>query len=147
MNTATKLINAMQLLSEQSACLSLIKQLLVAAHNVSHAQQILYLLVQNNIDKLNNTFVFLFKSWTRSILEKKTLNAAHELAVYIGLFSKFLLGFELGERAENIEIVVTSYEIAANFFLIQNLYKIGQPLNIIWGILTANAFEVTSPRI
>jgi len=73
MNTATKLINAMQLLSEQSACLSLIKQLLVAAHHVSHERHFLYLLVQNNIDKLNNTFVFLFKSWTRSLLEKKLL--------------------------------------------------------------------------
>jgi CHAT domain-containing protein len=117
MNTATKLINAMQLSSEQSACLSLIKQLLVAAHHVNHERQFLYFLVQNNIDKLNNTFVFLFKSWTSSILEKITLNAAHELAVDIVLFSNFLFGFELGERAENIEIVVTSYEIAAKIFL------------------------------
>jgi hypothetical protein len=29
-------------------------------------------------------------------IRKKTLNAAHELAVDIGIFSNFLFGFELG---------------------------------------------------
>ncbi|MEG3973147.1 CHAT domain-containing protein [Microcoleus sp. herbarium8] len=116
MNIATRLINAMQLSSEQSACLSLIKQVLVAAHHVSDERQFLYLLLQNNIDKLNHTFVSLLKSWTSSILQKITLNAAHELAADIGLFSNFLFGFELGVRAENIEIVITGYEIAAKVF-------------------------------
>ncbi|WP_341731816.1 CHAT domain-containing protein [Microcoleus sp. EPA2] len=116
MNIATRLINAMQLSSEQSASLSLIKQVLVAAHHVSDERQFLYLLLQNNIDKLNHTFVSLLKSWTSSILQKITLNAAHELAADIGLFSNFLFGFELGVRAENIEIVITGYEIAAKIF-------------------------------
>jgi CHAT domain-containing protein len=116
MNIATRLINAMQLSSEQSVCLSLIKQVLVAAHHVSHERQFLYLLLRNNVDKLNNTFVSLLKSWTSSILQKITLNAAHELAVDIELFSNFLFGFELGDRAENIEIVMTGYEIAAKIF-------------------------------
>ncbi|TAG60647.1 MAG: CHAT domain-containing protein [Oscillatoriales cyanobacterium] len=116
MNIATRLINAMQLSSEQSACLSLIKQVLVAAHHVSHERQFLYLLLRNNVDKLNNTFVSLLKSWTSSILQKITLNAAHELAVDIELFSNLLFGFELGDRAENIEIVITGYEIASEVF-------------------------------
>jgi CHAT domain-containing protein len=116
MNIATRLINAMQLSSEQSACLSLIKQVLVAAHHVSDERQFLYLLLQNNTDKLNHSFVSLLKSWTSSILQKITLNAAHELAADFVIFSNFLLGFELGERAENIEIVITGYEIAAKVF-------------------------------
>lgn len=116
MNIATRLINTMQLSSEQSACLSLIKQVLVAVHHVSDEQQFLYLLLQNNIDKLNHTFVSLLKSWTSSILQKITLDAAHELAADFVIFSNFLLGFELGERAENIEIVITGYEIAAKVF-------------------------------
>lgn len=116
MNIATRLINTMQLSSEQSACLSLIKQVLVAAHHVSDEQQFLYLLLQNNIDKLNQTFVSLLKSWASSILQKITLDAAHELAANFVIFSNLLLEFELGERAKNIEIVITGYEIAAKVF-------------------------------
>ena len=96
----------MQLSSEQSACLSLIHQVLVAAHNVSRDRQFFYLLLQNNIDKLNNRFASLLKTWAVSILQKITPNEAHDLAADIVLFSNFLFEFQLGERAENIEVVM-----------------------------------------
>lgn len=116
MNTATNLINLMQALAEQSACLTLIEQILFAVRHTGHNQQTLYLLLRDNLDKLNNNFVISLKLWTNSISQKLDFNA-HELAEDILLFSNFLVGFPLGVRAENMEIVIAGYQIAAKLFL------------------------------
>jgi CHAT domain-containing protein len=106
----------MQYLSEKSAYLALIKEVLLSVRYISPPQQVLYLLLQNNIDKLNNSFVILLELWTNSILQKLDFNTAHELAEDILLFSNFLVGFPLGVRAENIEIVIAGYQIASEIF-------------------------------
>ena len=75
MNTATNLINLMQALAEQSACLTLIEQILFVVRHTGHNQQALYLLLRDNLDKLNNNFVISLKLWTNSISQKLDFNA------------------------------------------------------------------------
>ena len=54
----------MQDFSEQSAYLALIQEVLLSVRYLSPPQQLLYLLLQNNIDKLNNSFVISLELWT-----------------------------------------------------------------------------------
>ena len=114
--TATNLVNLMQAFSERSAYPLLIEQFFCAAPYINLNHQFLHLLLSKNSHKLDNNFPNFLKSKNTYLLQNLDFYAAHKLAENILIFSNFLAVFSIGWRAENIEIVIAGYQIAAEIF-------------------------------
>ncbi|CAD5990493.1 hypothetical protein PCC9214_05810 [Planktothrix tepida] len=86
--------------------------------------RILYPLLENNLDKLDENFSEVLRSFATAILPTSPEvmadgvkpELAQELAEVIGTFSSLILSFDKGDRASNIEIAITGCEVAANVF-------------------------------
>ncbi|MFN6155807.1 MAG: tetratricopeptide repeat protein [Dolichospermum sp.] len=78
--------------------------------------QVVYPLLAANTDKLNLTFVELLQVWATKTLEKAEPDTAKSIAVVIGNFSDLIQQFPLGNKADNMEIAITGYEIAFTVF-------------------------------
>ena len=78
--------------------------------------QVVYPLLAANTDKLNLTFVELLRLWATNTLEEAEPNTAKSIAVVIGNFSNLIKQFRLGNKADNMEIAITGYEIAFTVF-------------------------------
>ncbi|MCS6282229.1 MAG: tetratricopeptide repeat protein, partial [Dolichospermum sp.] len=78
--------------------------------------QVVYPLLAANTDKLNLTFVELLQVWATKTLEKAEPDTAKCIAVVIGNFSDLIQQFPLGNKADNMEIAITGYEIAFTVF-------------------------------
>ncbi|QEI40499.1 hypothetical protein BMF77_01068 [Dolichospermum sp. UHCC 0315A] len=77
--------------------------------------QVVYPLLAANRDKLNLTFVKLLQLRT-GLLEEAEPDAKQFFAVVIGEFSNLIQQFPLGNKADNVEIAITGYEIVSTVF-------------------------------
>jgi CHAT domain-containing protein len=75
-----------------------------------------YLFLEANIDKLNHVLTEVLWRWATVTLEKVENGTAQYLATVIGNFGNLISQFPLGDKADNIEIAITSYEIVLNTF-------------------------------
>ena len=78
--------------------------------------QVVYPLLAANTDKLNLTFVKLLQVWATNTLEEAEPDAKQFFAVVIGEFSNLIQQFPLGNKANNMEIAITGYEIVSTVF-------------------------------
>ncbi|MFN6002624.1 MAG: CHAT domain-containing protein [Dolichospermum sp.] len=78
--------------------------------------QVVYRLLAANTDKLNLTFVKLLRLLATNTLEEAEPDAKQFFAVVIGEFSDLIQQFPLGNKADNMEIAITGYEIAFTVF-------------------------------
>ena len=78
--------------------------------------QVVYPLLAANTDKLNLTFVKLLRLWATTTIAEAEPDTAKSIAVVIGEFSNLIQQFPLGNKANNMEIAITGYEIALTFF-------------------------------
>ena len=78
--------------------------------------QVVYPLLAANKDKLNLTFVELLQLLATKTLEEAEPDTANSIAVVIGNFSNLIKQFPLGNKADNMEIAITGYEIAFTVF-------------------------------
>ncbi|NES99415.1 MAG: CHAT domain-containing protein [Sphaerospermopsis sp. SIO1G1] len=75
-----------------------------------------YPLLAANTDKLNLTFAQLLQFWATEKLEEAEADTAQFLAGVIGEFSNLIQQFPLGNKANNMEIGITGYEIYSTIF-------------------------------
>ena len=82
------------------------------AENWDNAQ-VVYPLLAKNTDKLNGVFAEILRRWgTNTLGEAKADDEAEFLAAVIFTFSNLIAQFPLGDKASNMEIAITGYEIA-----------------------------------
>jgi tetratricopeptide (TPR) repeat protein len=78
--------------------------------------QAVYNLLQANRDKLDDNFVEQFRNWAFSTLPNAEPETAQVMATVVREFSTLMWQSPLGNRAINLEIAITGYEIAATIF-------------------------------
>ncbi|BAZ33487.1 TPR repeat-containing protein (plasmid) [Cylindrospermum sp. NIES-4074] len=78
--------------------------------------QVVYKLLQQNRDKFDDNFVEQYRNWVISTLPNAEPETAENMAKLISHFSTLVWQSPLGNRAINLEIAITGYEIAATIF-------------------------------
>lgn len=75
-------------------------------------QQKIYSLLTDNLDKLDENLPSVLKEWSELFLLLLGANQANAIATCIAGFGDSILKFNLGNRANNIEIAIAAYNIA-----------------------------------
>jgi CHAT domain-containing protein len=74
--------------------------------------EVVYRLLQANLNKLDDTTAVVLHSWATAMLAVLQPEEAQSLASYIGKFSVLIAGFPLGIQANNLEIAIAGYKMA-----------------------------------
>lgn len=78
--------------------------------------QVVYPLLKNNIDKLDDNFIEIFHNWSMHKLSEVKKGKAELIARVINSFSNLINQFPLGSKVNNIEIGITGYQIALTIY-------------------------------
>ncbi len=113
---------------------------LEATNNSDGDSQVVYPLLQANLEKLDDNLAGLLYRWATATLPKLEPKLAQGLAMAIHNFSNLIWLFPLGSRASNLELAITGYEVAATFFTREAFPQE-------WTILQNNLGMVYSDRI
>ncbi|MUG92859.1 CHAT domain-containing protein [Scytonema sp. UIC 10036] len=79
-------------------------------------EQVVYPLLEANIDKLNLNLAEVLRHWATNELTRVAPDEAQDIAGNILIFSALIQQFPLGNRANNIEIAIAGYEMALIVF-------------------------------
>ena len=93
----------------------LLKVLQATEESKGNAEKV-YPLLEANIDKLDARLAELLQVWATTTLAEVKPEVAEEIAAVIVLFSNLIQQFPLGDKASNMEIAITGYEIALAVF-------------------------------
>ena len=96
--------------------LEFLDQVLVATARSNGDAQVVYPLLQANLNKLNLVFANLLEAWATVTLPKFPPEIAQNMAIDISNLSDLIYLFPLGNRADNIEIAILGYEIVLKIF-------------------------------
>ncbi|NEQ64362.1 MAG: CHAT domain-containing protein [Symploca sp. SIO2D2] len=110
-NLALQLDNALGL-SSSSLQLNFLLQVLRVTEESKGNQEIIYPILQKNLDKLNDNFAQLLHNWVTATLKEVKLEQALRIASTTSILSTLIQRLPWGNRASNLEITITGYEIA-----------------------------------
>lgn len=99
-----------------SVDLSFIEELLQFVSDNYDNPQSIYSFLSQNLGKLNKDLIWLLKQWSSDLLLKIEPERLYEITTDVIKFSSLLEEFQLGNRASNLEIAITGYEIACEVF-------------------------------
>jgi tetratricopeptide (TPR) repeat protein len=102
--------------------------------------QVIYPFLAANTDKLDCTFAELLRRWAINTIAEAEPDTATFIAAVIGNFSNLIQQFPLGNKASNMEIAITGYEIALEVYT-RNAF----PVN--WAMTQNNLGNAYSNRI
>ncbi len=91
------------------------KVLKTIAESKSNSQQA-YLLLQDNLDKLNDNFASWLRNWATAKMSRIESKVAQAFAMMILDFSNLIAQFSLGSIASNKEIAIAGYEAVETVF-------------------------------
>ena len=87
-------------------------------------RQVVYLVLEENLDKLDNNFAQLLRTWATTTLPTVAIDEKLAKTVAkIAHFSSLIQEFPLGSKASNLEIAIAGYEVIAPLFHRQALLK------------------------
>jgi uncharacterized LabA/DUF88 family protein len=95
---------------EQSLLLDVLKAII--------QNQKIHPLLEDNLDKLNESFAVMLGEWTRERFNKEPSRAVN-IARVVVKFSKLIQQFEKGNPVINLEIAIAGYEAALKVFIIE----------------------------
>ena len=78
--------------------------------------QVVYPLLAKNTDKLDGVFAEILRQWGTNTLGEAKADEAENLAEEIFNFSNLIAQFPLGNKASNMEIAITGYEVALTVY-------------------------------
>ena len=84
-------------------------QVLQATQESNSNPKVVYPLLKNNLDKLDETFAEILSQWATATLPTRESEQAYEIARVIFEFSKLISKFPFGNRGSNLEIVIKAY--------------------------------------
>ncbi len=93
----------------------LLKVLKATAHS-NGDPKIIYPLLEANLDKLDHNFANILRNWATAKFSEIETDAAEFIANTIGNFSNCLRDFPLGNKANNMKIVIAGYEAVLKVF-------------------------------
>jgi CHAT domain-containing protein len=93
-----------------------INQVLQVVRDSKGNKKKVYSVLQKNLHLLDEQFLAVFKGWTEAELFQATTTQAANMAARINDFCALLGEFPLGERANNLELVIACYEISLTIF-------------------------------
>lgn len=102
--------------SEDKRYLKFLEQVLRATADSEGDPQVVYPLLQANLDELDDNFAQVLRSWATATLSKSRPQQAQSTAGAIALLGILMNEFSLGNKASNQEIAIAGYEVVANFF-------------------------------
>ncbi|MBE8967295.1 CHAT domain-containing protein [Nostocales cyanobacterium LEGE 12452] len=91
-------------------------QLLEATEDSNKDVQVVYPLLQANLDKLDGTLTQSLVDWAANTLPKLELKEGQRIARSIRDLSDLIRDFPFGNRANNLEMAISGYKIALNIF-------------------------------
>ncbi|HBL61698.1 MAG TPA: hypothetical protein DDZ80_25750 [Cyanobacteria bacterium UBA8803] len=91
-------------------------QVLLATAESNGNPQVVYSLLQANLDLLDDNFAPVFRELATITLSKVEQDKAHSTASHILNFSNLIQQFSLGRRAINLEIAIAGYEAISKVF-------------------------------
>lgn len=104
---------------QQEEYLDFLEQVLNAAEDSNGDPQVMYPLLQANLDKLDYQFATLLRDSTITYLSKVEPEQAQRMAIVLSNLSVFIKEFPLGNQASNIEIAITGYRVVARVLTYQ----------------------------
>ncbi len=96
--------------------LDFLSQVLKATAESNGDAAVIHPLLEAHVDKLDMGFAQVLQSWATATLADLETETAQSIAVVIFTFSNRMQDFPLGNRADNLEIAITGYEIALTVF-------------------------------
>jgi hypothetical protein len=106
----------LSLTATEQEYLNFLKQVLkVTAHSRGDSQ-VVYPLLAKNTDKLDGVLAEILRRWGTNTLREAQADEAKSIAGDIGNFSNLIQQFPLGDKASNIEIAITGYEVALTVY-------------------------------
>ncbi|MEM1171480.1 MAG: tetratricopeptide repeat protein, partial [Cyanobacteria bacterium P01_H01_bin.35] len=78
--------------------------------------KVVYPLLQQNLDKLDNIFANTLRNWATAKFLEVELDVAESIAIDIGNFSNLIREFPLGNKANKMEISIAGCEVILKFF-------------------------------
>lgn len=100
-------------LARREDYLDFLLQVLEAIDDSEADPEVVYPLLEANLDKLNEDLAWILQNWATETLAEVDSEEADSIAADIGSFSILIQEFTLGEIASNIEIAITGYKIVA----------------------------------
>ncbi|MFM6398522.1 MAG: hypothetical protein ACKPFF_17755, partial [Planktothrix sp.] len=94
------------------AYLQLLLKILKASAKNKNNPKAVYRLLEENSDKLDQTFILTLQEWATQQLQKADPDQSYKIASNLYLFNEIIYGFPLGNRALNIEIAITCLKLA-----------------------------------
>src|SRR5919202_1281338 len=95
------------------AYLDFLNKVVQATADNKGAPQMVYPLLKANLNKLDDKFALLLREWEKAKLSAAPSELARDMAVFIVNISNLMKDFPLGNKALNLEMAITGYEIAA----------------------------------
>ncbi|MEG3931509.1 CHAT domain-containing protein [Microcoleus sp. T3_B1] len=77
---------------------------------------VIYALVRDNLNLINDNFAAVLQNWARETLPKLDKKKQIYIIGVVGNFSNAIADFSLGSRASNLEIAIAGYEVAMTVF-------------------------------
>ncbi|NEO72372.1 CHAT domain-containing tetratricopeptide repeat protein [Moorena sp. SIO3H5] len=102
--------------SPSDAQLDFLLDVLQASADSEGDAQIVYPLLANNTDKLNGELAEKWRAWSTPFLAAAEADKTKFIAADILNLSNRIQEFPLGDKAKNIEIAITGYEVALTVF-------------------------------
>ncbi|WP_293054461.1 CHAT domain-containing tetratricopeptide repeat protein [Moorena sp. SIO3F7] len=96
--------------------LNFLLQVIQATEDSRGNKQVVYPLLATNIDQLNHKLAEKLQAWATTTLAEAEADEAEYYAAVIVLFSMLIQELPLGDKASNIEIVITGYKVALTVF-------------------------------
>lgn len=96
--------------------LNFLFEVLQAVSDSNGDPQVVYPLMQANLEKLDDRFAQLLQNWATATLPEAEPDRRLGIALVIGNFSNLIQDFPLGNRASNLEIAIAGYEVVATVF-------------------------------
>ncbi|NEO62245.1 MAG: tetratricopeptide repeat protein, partial [Moorea sp. SIO4G2] len=93
-----------------------LREVLRATAKSNGNPQVVYPLLQTNLDHIDDNLALLLRDWAKAKLTEVEPKQAQSIAAEIVNFSNLIQQFPLGSRATNLEIAITGYEVVGTVF-------------------------------
>ncbi|MDE5096360.1 MAG: tetratricopeptide repeat protein, partial [Trichodesmium sp. St11_bin5] len=111
--------------------LEFLMEVLEATRQSKGDSKVVYTLLQENLEKLDDSFADILRNWATAIFSEPEADVAEYMATDIIAFSILIQKFPLGNKANNMEISIAGYEVVLKVFT----YKSHQSHRKIWAII------------
>jgi tetratricopeptide (TPR) repeat protein len=109
-------VDLQSLSEEEIAYFQFLIEVLQATTDSEGDSQVVYSLLERNKDKLDGVLAEMLRRWGTNRLGEAEVDEVENLAAVIFGFSNLIQQFPLGNKASNMEIAITGYEVALTVF-------------------------------